>query len=63
MLVQIRGMKRLEKSVLANNYQTLWCAGKSAELITSVLSCEKIISDIKEEYYQRLREISPGIEV
>ncbi len=63
MLVQIRGMKRLEKSVLANNYQTLWCAGKSAELITSVLSCEKIISDIKEEYYQRLSEISPGVEV
>lgn len=50
MLVQVRGMKRLEKSVLPNNYQTLWCAGKSVELINDVLSCEEIISDIRNEY-------------
>ena len=57
MLVQIRGMKRLEKSVLANNYQKLWCAGKSSELITSVNSCEEIISNIKIDYQKRLAEI------
>ncbi|MES2678949.1 MAG: nitronate monooxygenase [Bacteroidota bacterium] len=57
MLVQIRGMKRLERSVLANNYQKLWCAGKSSELISSVQSCEEIISNIRHEYQKRLEEI------
>lgn len=58
MFIQIKGMKKLEKSVLPNNYQTLWCAGKSSELITSILSCEQIITEIKNEYYQSLKEIS-----
>ncbi len=57
MLVQVRGMKRLERSVLANNYQKLWCAGKSSELIHSVLSCEDIITGIRREYDKRLNEI------
>lgn len=61
MLVQIRGMKRLEKSVLANNYQRLWCAGKSAELITSISSCEEIVFNIKQEYKKRLKEISMDV--
>lgn len=57
MLVQIRGMQKLEKSVLPNNYQRLWCAGKSSELIHSVISCEEIISAIKQEYADTLREL------
>ena len=57
MFVQLRGMKKLEQSVLPNNYQTLWCAGKSVELIDSILSCEEIIADIKREYAQKLEEI------
>ncbi len=54
MLVQLRGMKKLEQSVLPNNYKRLWIAGKSAELIESVLSCEEIIGNIKSEYLQGL---------
>lgn len=50
MLVQVRGMKKLERSVLQNNYQTLWCAGKSVELIDDVLSCREIITNIRNEY-------------
>ncbi len=57
MLVQIRGMKKLEQSVLPNNYKSLWCAGKSSELIHSVQSCEAIISTIKKEYHNKLNEI------
>lgn len=57
MLVQIRGMKRLEKSVLPNNYQTLWCAGKSVELIDDVLPCAEIISNIKKEYSDALKSL------
>ncbi len=57
MFVQLRGMKKLEQSVLPNNYQTLWCAGKSVELINSVLSCGEIIAEIKTEYSKTLAEL------
>lgn len=57
MLIQVRGMKKLEQSILPNNYLKLWCAGKSSELIHSELSCEEIISQIKQEYQQKLDEI------
>jgi nitronate monooxygenase len=58
MLVQARGMKKLEESVLPNNYKRLWCAGKSVELIDDVLSCEEIIERMKEEYFKRMAELS-----
>ncbi len=57
MLVQIRGMKRLEESVLPNNYKRLWCAGKSVELIEDILSCEEIIARLKEEYRMSIEEV------
>ncbi len=57
MLVQFQGLKRLEKSVLPNNYQTLWCAGKSVELINDIKPCAQIIDDIKNEYIQALNDV------
>lgn len=57
MLVQLRGMKKLEQSVLPNNYQKLWCAGKSVELIEEILSCEEIIEQIKFEYLNKINEV------
>ena len=57
MLVQSRGMKKLENSILPNNYSKLWCAGKSVELITSILPCEEIIYQIKLEYNKALESL------
>jgi nitronate monooxygenase len=57
MLVQARGMKKLEESILPNNYKKLWCAGKSTELIEEVLSCEEIIEQIKAEYFKKINDI------
>lgn len=57
MFVQVRGMKKLEESVLPNNYKRLWCAGKSSELITAELSCKEIIEQLKKEYAQALEEV------
>jgi nitronate monooxygenase len=57
MLVQFRGMKKLEESVLPNNYKRLWCAGKSVELISEILPCETIIELIKNEYDSKLKEL------
>jgi nitronate monooxygenase len=51
-LVQLRGFKRLENSVLANNYKKLWCAGKSVELINNVDSVVNIVSQLKTEFAQ-----------
>ncbi|PBQ31073.1 2-nitropropane dioxygenase [Sphingobacteriaceae bacterium] len=58
MLVQLRGMQKLEKSVLPNNYLSLWTAGKSSELVHDIISCEEIVARIKREYLQSLAEIS-----
>lgn len=49
-LVQIRGMRKLEKSILPNNYQKLWTAGKSSELVHEVMSCEEIVERMRVEY-------------
>jgi nitronate monooxygenase len=57
MFVQVQGMKKLEQSVLPNNYKHLWCAGKSAELITEILSCEEIVRRIISEYDQALKTL------
>jgi len=58
MFVQARGMKKLEQSVLPNNYQRFWCAGKSSELITEILSCEEVITTIKREYQEGLKKLA-----
>lgn len=52
MLVQIRGMQKLERSVKPANYDTLWCAGQSVELIHDILPCAEIISRMVEETQQ-----------
>lgn len=49
MWVQISGMKKLEQSVKPGNYQTLWCAGQSVELINDILPCGEIINRMKKE--------------
>ena len=57
MFVQVRGMKKLEESVLPNNYQKLWCAGKSSELIDREFTCKEIIDHLKTEYAKALAEV------
>lgn len=59
MWVQISGMKKLEQSVKPGNYQTLWCAGQSVELINDIVSCKEIIDRFKQETeqaFQKLKE-------
>jgi len=60
MLVQARGMKKLEASVLPNNYQRLWCAGKASELIEDIKPVAHIVADIKAEYLQCIDDIKKG---
>lgn len=57
MLVQIRGMKRLEKSIKPANYSTLWSAGQSVELITEIKSCMEIIESLKQETFDAFQKL------
>ncbi|RFM36166.1 NAD(P)H-dependent flavin oxidoreductase [Chitinophaga silvisoli] len=43
MLVQLRGMKKLEQAVKPGNYQQLWSAGQSVELVKEISPIEEII--------------------
>jgi nitronate monooxygenase len=58
MLVQYQGMKKLEESILPNNYKTLWSAGKSVELIDEVISCEAIVEQLIREFDVALSNLS-----
>jgi nitronate monooxygenase len=49
MLVQIRGMKKLEEAVKPGNYNNLWSAGQTVELIHDILPCKEIIARMKME--------------
>lgn len=49
MWVQLSGMKKLEKSVKPGNYESLWCAGQSVELIDDIISCRDIVDRMKKE--------------
>lgn len=60
MWVQVSGMKKLEKSIKPGNYQSLWCAGQSVELINDIVSCKEIIERMKQETtdaYNNLKKI------
>lgn len=60
MWVQLSGMKKLEQSVKPGNYQTLWCAGQSVELIEDIKSVKEIIDRLKSETnkaYENLKSI------
>lgn len=48
-LVQLRGFKRLEKAVKPGNYQNLWCAGQSSELVTAIKPCAEIMAQLRRE--------------
>ena len=49
MLVQVRGMQKLEQAVKPGNYNNLWCAGQSVELIDDIRSCHEIITTLLSE--------------
>ncbi len=58
MWVQISGMKKLEQSVKPGNYNTLWCAGQSVELINDILPCKDIIERMKKETSEAFSKLS-----
>lgn len=58
MLVQIRGMKKLADAVKPGNYNNLWCAGQSVEMIHDILPCETIIDHLEKEMEVAMKELN-----
>lgn len=54
MLVQVRGMRKLEKAVRPGSYHTLWSAGQSVEMIEKILSVDEIVSKLETEFDEAL---------
>lgn len=57
MLVQYRGMKKLEQSVLTNNYKTLWSAGKSSALISDIKPIADIVNVLISQFKEELETL------
>ena len=57
MLVQIQGLKKLEQAVKPGNYNNLWCAGQTAELIHGIKTCGQIIDDMLKEMNDAKKEL------
>ena len=47
MLVQLRGMQKLEQSIKPASYQTLWCAGQSVEMVSSIRNVADVVADFE----------------
>ncbi|MFZ5554942.1 MAG: NAD(P)H-dependent flavin oxidoreductase [Bacteroidota bacterium] len=60
MLIQVKGMKKLEKAVKPGNYNNLWCAGKSVELVNEISDCKTIISNLKSETTEAYKKLQQG---
>jgi len=61
MLIQVQGMKKLEEAIKPGNYNNLWSAGQSVELIDDILSCEEVLSRLEKEISVSFEQLSTQI--
>ena len=57
MLVQVRGMQKLQQAIKPGNYKTLWCAGQSVEMIHDILPCDQIINMLEKELMEAFNKL------
>lgn len=50
MFVQLKGMKKLERAIKPNNYNQLWSAGQSVEMVDDILPVSRIVERLMREY-------------
>ncbi|RPE10020.1 nitronate monooxygenase [Chitinophaga lutea] len=55
MMVQMKGMKKLQQAIKPNHYNQLWSAGQSVEMVNDITSVENIVHRLMEEYRQSLK--------
>lgn len=52
MFVQLKGMKKLERAIKPNNYNQLWSAGQSVEMVDDILPVSRIVERLMREYHE-----------
>jgi nitronate monooxygenase len=57
MLVQVRGMKKLEEAIKPGNYNNLWSAGQTVEMIDDILPCDAITERLMAEMMAAKKEL------
>lgn len=60
-LVQYRGFKKLEDAVKPGNYNNLWSAGQSVELIRDIKSVKQITDDLVLEMQECIHQLNQKI--
>ena len=55
MMVQLKGMKKLQKAVRPNHYNQLWSAGQSVEMVDDITGVDEIVQRLIQEYRQSLQ--------
>ncbi len=58
MLVQLKGMKKLEQAVKPGNYQQLWTAGQSVEMVEDISPISDIVNRLVQELEETLEKTS-----
>ncbi|MBL0102900.1 MAG: nitronate monooxygenase [Bacteroidetes bacterium] len=61
MIIQRRGFNWLEDAVKPGNYNNLWCAGQTVEMINDIKPIKQIIDDMEKEMYQAYEELQKNI--
>ncbi|PWV50539.1 nitronate monooxygenase family protein [Chitinophaga sp. S165] len=56
MLVQLRGMKKLEAAVKPGNYDQLWSAGQSVEMVEEISPIHDIVNKLVQELEETLEK-------
>ncbi len=56
MLVQVRGMKKLEQAVRPGSYQHVWSAGQSVEMVEDITSTREIVERLMQELHDTMQE-------
>lgn len=56
MLVQLRGMKKLEAAVKPGNYEQLWTAGQSVEMVDDISPIRDIVNKLVQELEETLEK-------
>lgn len=61
MLIQRRGFNWLEDAVKPGNYNNLWCAGQTVELIQKIQPIREIIEEMEKEFFDAYKKVQNQI--
>jgi nitronate monooxygenase len=57
MMVQMKGMQKLQQAIKPNNYTQLWTAGQSVEMVDDILTVDEIVQRLMQEYHESLQAL------